>query len=242
MTAWTLPALGGVSSPYGPRVLAGAVSNFHHGVDIRARRGPVRAAQDGVVRSIWLTAKGAWVVDLRHPDEGGRQIRTRYVHMYKTDIAVKVGQRVSAGDQIGRSGASGTDAAHLHFEVLVDGTLVDPEPFMAARGVHLDAQAVDAPVAQAPAPPPAPVVTAPAPLTPQHSTSQEDDMKDAVIALYVLALGRMPDPTGLADALVDLQLGRRTFEQVCAAVYGSAEFANLDAEVRRQRREALPIW
>lgn len=240
MTAWTLPALGGISSPYGPRILAGAIGTFHYGVDLRAKRGPVHAAQDGVVRSIWQTTAGAWVVDIRHPDEGGRQIRTRYVHMYKAEIAVRTGQRVTAGQQIGRSGASGTTAAHLHFEVLVNDKLVDPDPFMAARGVHLDAQTVDAPVAVTP-PPPAPVVVppAPTPLTP----SEEDEMtKDYIIAVYVLLLGRMPDATGLADALYNVAVGRWTLADVEANVRGSQEFQALDPEVRVQRRQALSIW
>lgn len=172
---WTLPALGRVTSPYGPRKLVGAVSDFHAGTDIGAKRGPVYAAQDGVVRAIWQTAKGAWVVDLRHPDEGGQQIRTRYVHMYRSEITVRVGQRVRAGQQIGRSGASGTTAAHLHFEFLVNGALLDPEPLMLARGVHLDASAVPAvDVVDIPTPPVTPT-PAPTPAAPNRQ-HQEDNM------------------------------------------------------------------
>lgn len=137
---WTLPAVGDVTSPYGPRILAGAVGDYHFGTDIGAKRGPVYAAREGVVRRIWQTSKGAWVVDIRHPDEGGKQIRTRYVHMYLADIQVKTGQHVAAGQQIGRSGASGTSAAHLHLEVMVNDMYTNPEPFFAARGVRLGAQ------------------------------------------------------------------------------------------------------
>lgn len=134
---WTLPALGRITSGFGPRTLAGAVSNFHYGTDLGSKRGAVYAAKDGTVRSVWRTSKDAWVVDIRHPDEGGEQIRTRYVHMFREEITVSVGERVAAGEQIGRSGASGTSAAHLHFEVMVNGVNVDPAPFMAARGVTL---------------------------------------------------------------------------------------------------------
>lgn len=137
MATWRLPALGRVTSPYGPRELAGAIGDFHYGTDLGAKRGPVYAAQAGVVRTIWKTARGAWVVDLRHPDEGGQQIRTRYVHMYLDEITVKTGQHVSAGQRIGNSGASGTTAAHLHFEFLVNGAYTDPEIQMRARGVRL---------------------------------------------------------------------------------------------------------
>lgn len=137
MATWQLPARGRLTSPFGPRVLEGAIGSFHFGVDIGAKRRKVRAAQDGIVRTIWQTPAGAWVVDLRHPDEGGHQVRTRYIHMFRDEITVEVGDQVQAGQKIGRSGASGTTAAHLHFEVLVDGTCSDPVSEMARRAVQL---------------------------------------------------------------------------------------------------------
>ena len=166
--AWRLPGAGRITSPYGPRVLPGAVSTFHYGTDLGTKRTAVYAAADGVVRTIWQTARGAWVVDLRHADEGGRQIRTRYIHMYRNEIRVVAGQRVTAGQRIGNSGASGTSAAHLHFEVLVDGVNVDPVPFMAARGVQLGTATVSNPIGGG-TPPAIPSVSPPNPIT-------EDDM------------------------------------------------------------------
>lgn len=151
---WTNPGVGSITSPYGPRKLAGAISDFHYGTDIGTKRSNVYAAQNGVVRTIWQTGKGAWVLDIRHPDEGGTQIRTRYIHMYRNEITVRVGQAVSAGQKVGNSGASGTGAAHLHFEVMVNGVNVDPQPFMAARGVNLG---VDGGVTPAPTEPTQPV-------------------------------------------------------------------------------------
>ncbi|WP_182112880.1 M23 family metallopeptidase [Actinotalea sp. JY-7876] len=170
---WVRPAAGRITSPYGPRKLAGSVSNHHDGLDLGSKRGPVHAARDGVVRSIWQTSKGAWVLDIRHPDEGGRQVRTRYIHMYRDEIAVAVGKRVTAGQQVGRSGASGTSAAHLHFEVLVDGRPVDPAPFLAARGVYLDG----APVADS-RPSPAPIPTTPTGVLPVPITEDDDMFSD----------------------------------------------------------------
>lgn len=172
--SWMLPGLGRITSPYGPRVLAGAVSNFHAGTDLGTKRGPVYAAQAGIVRTIWKTALGAWVVDIRHADEGGRQIRTRYIHMYRDEILVAVGQAVAAGQRIGTSGSSGTSAAHLHFEALVDGATVDPVPFMAARGVTLGVTTVSNPGTTPSAAPNAPSLTSPTPITP------EDDLMSAL--------------------------------------------------------------
>lgn len=130
---WRLPAEGRVTSSYGPRKLTGAVSNFHAGTDLGSKRRPVHAAESGTVRALWRTIKGAWVVDVQHPGD----VRTRYIHMELDDIVVGIGDTVASGQRIGRSGKSGTSAAHLHFEVLVDGLPVDPEPFMTARGVTL---------------------------------------------------------------------------------------------------------
>lgn len=130
---WRLPAEGRVTSSYGPRKLTGAVSNFHAGTDLGSKRRPVHAAESGEVRALWRTIKGAWVLDVQHQGD----VRTRYIHMELEDISVGIGDKVAAGQRVGRSGKSGTSAAHLHFEVLVDGLPVDPEPFMAARGVTL---------------------------------------------------------------------------------------------------------
>lgn len=170
--SWTLPGVGRITSPYGPRSLAGAIGSFHYGTDLGTKRTAVYAAAAGVVRTIWQTAPGAWVLDIRHADEGGRQIRTRYIHMYRDEITVKGGQHVTAGQQVGTSGASGTSAAHLHFEVLVDGVNVDPEPFMAARGVTLGVTTVTNPGGGTPTTPTTPPTTAPTPITP----AWEDDM------------------------------------------------------------------
>jgi len=50
---------------------------------------------------------------------------TRYLHL--SSMAVGVGQWVGRGQQIGLSGNTGTSAAcHLHFEVWVNGSTVDP--------------------------------------------------------------------------------------------------------------------
>ena len=55
----------------------------------------------------------------------GGGVRTMYAHLSR--VEVDVGERVSRGDEIGRVGTSGESTGpHLHFEVRVDGSAVDP--------------------------------------------------------------------------------------------------------------------
>lgn len=103
---------------FGPRW-----SRFHSGVDYSAPRGTaVAAAGAGDVTYAGAMA-GGWgrVVTIGH----GADVRTMYAHL--SDIRVRVGQRVVAGETIGLVGSSGNaDGPHLHFEVRVRGAAVDP--------------------------------------------------------------------------------------------------------------------
>jgi murein DD-endopeptidase MepM/ murein hydrolase activator NlpD len=103
---------------FGPR---GA--RFHGGVDYSAPRGTaVAAAGAGNVTYAGALA-GGWgrVVTIAH----GADVRTMYAHL--SDIRVRVGQRVVAGETVGLVGSSGNaDGPHLHFEVRVRGAAVDP--------------------------------------------------------------------------------------------------------------------
>ena len=52
---------------------------------------------------------------------------TRYAHLSSTPDELTQGQRVAAGDMIGRVGATGTATGpNLHYEVLVEGRPTDP--------------------------------------------------------------------------------------------------------------------
>lgn len=68
----------------------------------------------------------------------GQRITTLYVHMYPDGVYATVGQQVSAGDVIGAVGSNGNSTGpHLHFEVWVDDTPVDPYDYLTAAGVAL---------------------------------------------------------------------------------------------------------
>ncbi len=99
----------------------------HTGIDYRANVGtPIAAAGDGVVtiasESGWNGGYGKTVL-ISHA--GG--MTTRYGHM--SDVQVRVGQRVSQGQQIGLSGNTGRSTGpHLHFELRVNGAARNPFP------------------------------------------------------------------------------------------------------------------
>ena len=95
---------------------------LHAGVDFRAPTGtPLLAAAAGeVVFAGWKSGYGNTTII----DHGGG-LATLYAH--QSSIGVRVGQDVQRGAVIGYSGATGNvTGPHLHFEVRVSGTPVDP--------------------------------------------------------------------------------------------------------------------
>lgn len=124
-----IPTAGG----FGGRQVAGcgACSTNHRGLDFAAPAGtPVLAVTAGRVVSAGPLGGYGNQVLLVHPD--GTQ--TRYGHLSRIDVVP--GQFLAAGEQLGAVGNTGiSTGAHLHFEVIVGGTPVDPAPWLAARGL-----------------------------------------------------------------------------------------------------------
>ena len=97
-------------------------STYHKGVDWATPTGTAVYASCGgtVAKAGWGSGYG-YVVYINHED--GKQ--TRYGHLSK--VLVSVGQTVKQGDKIALSGNTGVSTGpHLHFEILVNGTQVDP--------------------------------------------------------------------------------------------------------------------
>ncbi|MDX2100251.1 MAG: M23 family metallopeptidase [Leptolyngbyaceae cyanobacterium bins.59] len=108
-----------VTSEFGPRrsPCAGC-SSVHQGVDLGVPSNtPVKAADGGkVVYSGWMSGYGETVIV-----DHGRGLMTLYAHNSKR--LVKVGDLVSAGQVITRSGQSGVGTGpHLHFTVIEGAT------------------------------------------------------------------------------------------------------------------------
>lgn len=117
------PAKGFVTSGFGRRrsPTAGA-SSMHKGLDISNRVGtPIRAPARGAVT--FAGPDGAYGISITL-DHGNGMV-TRYAHLSKA--LVSVGAYVQRGDVIGLLGNTGRSTGpHLHYEVVVNGTPVDP--------------------------------------------------------------------------------------------------------------------
>lgn len=122
------PISGGrLSSGFGrrSRPTRGA-STYHKGVDWATPTGTAVNASCGgtVARAGWGSGYG-YVVYINHPD--GRQ--TRYGHLSK--VLVSAGQTVTQGQKIALSGNTGVSTGpHLHFEILINGTQVNPFDYL----------------------------------------------------------------------------------------------------------------
>lgn len=121
------PVEGRLMSPFGGRTdpFSGEGA-IHTGVDLEAAMGtPVRAAGDGiVVHADWESGYGKLII-IDH----GNGVQTYYGHLSKYDVVP--GEEVRRGDVIARSGASGrVTSPHLHYEVRLGGTPVNPYPYM----------------------------------------------------------------------------------------------------------------
>lgn len=127
---------GAITQPFGPTDLAIEPSylgfpHFHTGVDVAAAEGtPVRAADDGVVALVGSgnTGYGNYVV-IAHASG----ITTLYGHLLAA--AVSQGAYVTQGQVIGLEGSTGNSTGpHVHFEVRINGTMVDPMLYLPAGG------------------------------------------------------------------------------------------------------------
>ena len=121
------PVNGTVTSGFGYRIhpiLGKRI--LHTGIDIAAGSGTAIWAADGgkVIYATWVSGYGNTVAI----DHGGG-ISTLYAH--QSSMAVSYGQTVKKGAVIGYVGSTGySTGPHLHFEVRVNGTPVDPMGYL----------------------------------------------------------------------------------------------------------------
>lgn len=114
-----------ITSPFGYRTSpVGRGQEFHKGIDIGAPYGaPVYSLKAGTVTYAgWMEGYGNVVV-ISHGD-----ISTLYAH--NSSLSVSVGQTVAGGQQLSNVGSTGwSTGPHIHFEVIKNGTNIDPAPY-----------------------------------------------------------------------------------------------------------------
>lgn len=116
-----------VTSPFG---LRNGVP--HYGIDLTLWLGYsalsyIHAAAAGeVIYTGYDSSRGNWV-----KVDHGNGVTTQYYHLIDGSIVVTRGQTVKAGQTVGNMGSTGNSTgAHLHFQVEIDGTPVDPLPYL----------------------------------------------------------------------------------------------------------------
>ncbi len=114
-----------ISSGFGSRVHP-ITGEFipHTGVDFRAPKGtPIRAAGAGLITAMQYGEGYGWFIRIRHE----RGFETVYAHMSGFVDGLTPGRAVMRGDTIGYVGDTGsTTGSHLHFEILRNGSYVNP--------------------------------------------------------------------------------------------------------------------
>ncbi len=116
---WPLPYTKVISSPFASRW-----GSFHGAIDISngSTNGKPIIASDGgtVIEAEYHSSYGYYVL-IDH----GNGYKTRYAHCSK--LMVEAGQKVAQGEYIANVGNTGYSfGAHLHFEIIKNGQLVDP--------------------------------------------------------------------------------------------------------------------
>lgn len=121
--------------PGGSYTQGRTIGGGHNGVDMLAPAGtPIYATAAGVVRASAESIGGYGVCVMIDHVIGGQRVSTTYGHMIYGSRQVQAGQTVAAGQLIGFVGSTGRSTAnHLHFEVWINGSLVEPYSWLAAN-------------------------------------------------------------------------------------------------------------
>lgn len=128
------PVEGVVTSSYGERLDPfNGEGAFHKGIDIATSMGsPVRAPADGTVLVASMANGYGREIRIDH----GHGIQTLFGHM--SGFAVVAGEEVKRGEIIGYVGSSGRSTGpHLHYEVLIHDTPVNPHKYMRETATEL---------------------------------------------------------------------------------------------------------
>ncbi len=112
-----------------------SIGGGHNGVDMLApAMTPIYATAAGTVRASGESIGGYGVAVMIDHVIAGQRVSTTYGHMTYGTRQVQRGQQVQAGQLIGYVGSTGRSTAnHLHFEVWINGSLVEPYSWLRAN-------------------------------------------------------------------------------------------------------------
>lgn len=135
---WPFPYAVTITDGFGPRPVNVSGTAFHNGVDFTPGEGtPIYAIADGVVASHSEDQGGLGNNVVLQHDIGGQNIQSVYGHMQYGSSPLVAGAQVRVGDFIGLVGNTGTSyGAHLHFELHVDKSPVDPFVWLSNNAVN----------------------------------------------------------------------------------------------------------
>ena len=157
-----------ITSPYGWRTYTNAagktIREHHNGIDVV----PTRYAGESVKDDAWdfREVTGGRVIEVSTGWNSGRgtlikvQTAPGVIEIYQhcAAVYVTVGQQVPQGTVLGRAGATGNvTGAHLHFEVQVNGSPVEPSAWLGlpnAGGTYDGNDTLDKPAEAEPEQPP----------------------------------------------------------------------------------------
>lgn len=125
-----------ITSAFGMRddPIGAGQRQFHKGVDIRCKSDSLLATEDNgkvVAVNQNVNTGGGKSVTVEYERFDGSKVQATYMHMSQIDV--KVGDTVNAGQKLGMSGNTGTRTTgeHLHFgikQISADGTSRDIDP------------------------------------------------------------------------------------------------------------------
>lgn len=121
------PVSGTITSRFGYRSSPGGIGSTNHkGLDIATSNGtPIYAAASGTVELSGYKGSLGKLVIINH----GNGVKTYYGHC--SSLNVSAGQKVEAGARIAAVGKTGSATGyHLHFEVRINGTSVNPQSYI----------------------------------------------------------------------------------------------------------------
>jgi hypothetical protein len=156
-----LPILDGiksatVTSPYGERVLeigGEKIKGFHYGIDLKSVITNIKCAARGKVIAVVSNIKASQTKDFiaKGIMSSGNYVRvqhgkgyvTSYRHLAEGSVAVQVGDVIEKGTVLGKMGSTGfSTGSHLHFDLEINGTRVDPLQYLTGQKFIPDYQVV----------------------------------------------------------------------------------------------------